>query len=214
MKSTLIMIMMIQTSLALASAKTPVRDIAATRPMDIRVRHARELLGSRKLVRKIAAIKDVKLKIRATVTKRLPKKYRSLAAPITETIVTEASKHHLDPYFVMAVIAGESSFNPDARGPVGEIGLMQIRPSTGAWIAKKFRLNWQGTKSLTDPMRNITIGVAYIAYLREKFARQGQLYIAAYNMGAANVRRALSKNVRPKDYPIHVMKRYIAFYQE
>ncbi len=205
--------MMIQSSMAFSSTPAS-RQIASSAPADIRVRHARELLGKRKLVRKIAAIKDIKAKIRATVRQRLPKKYKSLAGSITNTIVTEAKKHHLDPYFVMAVIAGESSFNPDAVGPVGEVGLMQIRPSTGAWIAKKFKIKWQGKLSLNNPMKNITIGTAYIAYLREKFARQGQLYIAAYNMGAANVRRALSKNVRPKDYPIHVMKRYIAFYQE
>lgn len=213
MKNAIMMIMMIHSMTAYSSTGGS-RQIASQAPADIRVRHARELLGSRKLVRKIAAIKDVKTKIRATVQKRLPKKYKNLAGSITNTIVTEAKKHHLDPYFVMAVIAGESSFNPDAVGPVGEVGLMQIRPSTGAWIAKKFKIKWQGKLSLKNPTKNITIGTAYIAYLREKFARQGQLYIAAYNMGAANVRRALSKNVRPKDYPIHVMKRYIAFYQE
>lgn len=213
MKTALMMIMMIQSYVALSSTMGS-RQIASQAPADIRVRHARELLGKRKLVRKIAAIKDVKAKIRATVRKRLPKKYKSMAISITNTIVAEAKKHHLDPYFVMAVIAGESSFNPDAVGPVGEVGLMQIRHSTGAWIAKKFKIKWQGNSSLKSPIQNIIIGTAYISYLREKFAKQGQLYIAAYNMGAANVRRALSKNVRPKDYPIHVMKRYIAFYQE
>lgn len=210
MKTIVLMIMMIQSFVAFSST----RQIASKAPAEVRVRHARELLGSRKLVRKIAAIKDVKTKIRATIRQRLPKKYKSQASSITNTIVEEAKKHHLDPYFVMAVIAGESSFNPDAVGPVGEVGLMQIRPSTGAWISKKFKIKWKGNSSLKNPVSNIVIGTAYIAYLREKFARQGQLYIAAYNMGAANVRRALSKNVRPKDYPIHVMKRYIAFYQE
>lgn len=214
MKTVILMIMMIHSFAAVSSTTMPSRKLASTAPVEVRVRHARELLGSRKLVRKIAAFKDVKKRIRATIKARLPKKYKDLASSITNTIVAEANKHKLDPYFVMAVIAGESSFNPDAVGPVGEVGLMQIRPATGAWIAKKFKIKWQGKSSLTNPLKNITIGTAYIAYLRQKFAKQGQLYIAAYNMGAANVRRALSKNVRPKDYPIHVMKRYIAFYQE
>lgn len=213
MKTAFLMIMMIQSFMTFSSTDVATRQIASKAPSDIRVRHARELLGSRKLVRKIAATTDIKKKIRVTVKQRLPKKYKGHARAITNAIFAEAKKHHLDPYFVMAVIAGESSFNPDARGPVGEIGLMQIRPSTGAWIAKKFKIKWQGDLSLNNPVKNIVIGTAYIAYLREKFARQGQLYIAAYNMGAANVRRALSRNVRPKDYPIHVMKRYIAFYQ-
>lgn len=203
-----------------SAAKTKVtseRQIASVKPIDVRVNHARELLGAgyrESLVKKIAKLRDVRSKILATVKKRLPKKYKSSADVITKAIMGEASKHGLDPYFVMAMISGESSFNPDAIGPVGEIGMMQIRPTTGKWMAKKARLPWNGENTLRNPVMNIKIGTAYIAYLRKKFERQGQLYVAAYNMGARSVRRALNKNIRPKDYPIHVMKRYIAFYQE
>lgn len=216
MKTVFMVIMLMTNALALATTKAP-RGLASVQPVDVRMTHARELLGAKyrsSLVDKISSVTNVRPRVLAQVKKMLPKKYADQALPISRAIIAESAKHHLDPYFVMAVISGESSFNPDAIGPVGEIGMMQIRPTTGQWIAKKAKIPWAGEESLRDPVTNIRIGTAYISYLREKFERQGQLYVAAYNMGATSVRRALNKNVRPKDYPIHVMKRYIAFYQE
>lgn len=183
---------------------------------ELRVDHARELLGKqykKSIVSNFEKHRGLEKNILATVTKRLPKKYKSQARSVTETIIKEASHHGLDPYFVMAVISGESSFNPLATGPVGEIGMMQIRPATGEWIAKKIHLKWKGDNMLKDPVANIKLGTAYIAWLREKFDNHSQLYLAAYNMGPKSVKTALNKHVWPKDYPRHVMKRYLAFYK-
>ncbi len=197
-------------------AKSDISRSLASIKQDIRVDHARELLGKRykkSIVSKFEAHKGLEKNILATVTERLPKKFKNKAQNITETIIKEAAKHGLDPYFVMAVISGESSFNPQAIGPVGEIGMMQIRPTTGEWMAKKVKMKWNGEKTLRDPIANIKLGTAYIAWLREKFDNHSQLYLAAYNMGARSVNKALAKNVWPKDYPKHVMKRYLAFYK-
>ncbi len=181
-----------------------------------RVDHSRELLGKRykkSIVSTFEKKVGLEKNILATVTARLPKKYKSQAKAVTEAIIKEAGDHGLDPYFVMAVISGESSFNPLAVGPVGEIGMMQIRPATGEWMADKIKMKWKGEKTLRDPIANIKLGTAYIAWLREKFNNHSQLYLAAYNMGAKSVKKALNKNVWPKDYPRHVMKRYLAFYK-
>jgi soluble lytic murein transglycosylase len=197
-------------------AKSDISRSLASIKQDIRVDHARELLGKRykkSIVSKFEAHKGLEKNILATVTERLPKKFKNKAQNITEIIIKEAAKHGLDPYFVMAVISGESSFNPLAIGPVGEIGMMQIRPTTGEWMAKKVKMKWNGEKTLRDPIANIKLGTAYIAWLREKFDNHSQLYLAAYNMGARSVNKALAKNVWPKDYPKHVMKRYLAFYK-
>lgn len=189
----------------------------ASIPKKIRVEHARELMGKgfeRSVVKKGLETEEVSKHILETVEEKLPRGYKSLSWAITQTILEESRKHELDPYFVMAVIAGESSFNPRARGPVGEIGLMQIRPETGAWMAEMIGLKWKGVRTLRNPVENIKLGAAYLSWLREKFDKNGQLYLAAYNMGAKSVRRALDRKIRPKDYPIHVMKRYLAFYEE
>ncbi len=192
------------------------RELASIQ-QDERMEHARELLGKRYKKSAVKASEDHKTlekSILASVEKNLPKKFKNRAHDVAQAIIVEANKHALDPFFVMAVIAGESSFNPEAKGPVGEIGLMQLRPSTGEWMAKQTKSSWRGERTLKDPVSNIRLGTAYLAWLRAKFQNHGQLYLAAYNMGPKNVKQALSRKVRPKDYPIHVMKRYLAFYKD
>lgn len=194
----------------------PSRDLASVRHT-LRVEHARELMGpsyKKSVVARFEKRADLEKNIHKIVNERLPKAYKSRGYLIAKTIIHEASVHSLDPYFVMAVISGESSFNPLAQGPVGEIGLMQIRPNTGKWMAATMKTKWNGDNSLKDPVTNIKLGVAYLAWLREKFKGHGQLYLAAYNMGPRSVKKAVGRNVMPKDYPIHVMKRYIAFYKD
>lgn len=191
----------------------PTREIASVR----RVEHARELMGAsykKSIVSRFETRKDIEKNIHEVVKKRLPNSFKYRAYTIAKTIIEESAKNSLDPYFVMAVISGESSFNPLAVGPVGEIGMMQIRPTTGQWMSDILKTKFHGERTLRDPVANIKLGVAYLSWLRNKFEGHGQLYLAAYNMGPKSVKNAVSRNVYPKDYPIHVMKRYIAFYKD
>ncbi len=112
------------------------------------------------------------------------------------------------------MIENESSFNPEVKGTSGEIGLMQLMPRTAKWIAGKLRMKYQGKKTLTDPVANIRLGAAYLAHLRAEFDFHGRLYLAAYNMGSANVQRALDRRIWPKDYAARVMQRYMRLYTE
>jgi soluble lytic murein transglycosylase len=192
------------------------RELASV-PEAVRIGHARELMGKgyrKSVVAKVEQKRGLEQHVLEEVTRRVPKKWKPKSREIAAAILKESARHELDPLFVMAVISGESSFNPEAVGPVGEIGLMQLRPSTAAWIARKQRVKWQGEKTLTSPTRNIELGVAYLGWLRTHFRQHGQLYLAAYNMGATSVKRALDKKIWPKDYPRHVMKRYLALYRD
>jgi soluble lytic murein transglycosylase-like protein len=70
----------------------------------------------------------------------------------------EAAQAGLSPDIADAVMAVESGYNPDAIGGVGEIGLMQILPSTARM------LGFSGTNaSLAVPETNIHYGVTYLA---------------------------------------------------
>lgn len=201
-------LLLLLTSVACSSTKVG-RELSS-------VKHARELLGGRykkSIVSSFEKHMGLEKTILDSVTLGLPKKDKHLAEVVTEAILGESNLHGLDPYFVMAVISGESSFNPSAVGSVGEIGLMQIRPATGKWIAEKYKIEYRGKKTLKDPIANIKLGTAYFAWLREKFDNHSQLYLAAYNMGPKSVKSAMGRKKWPKDYPIHVMKRYIAYYE-
>jgi hypothetical protein len=59
---------------------------------------------------------------------------------------------------VDAVIKVESDYRPDTIGTAGEIGLMQVRPSTARL------LGFGGTdRELAEPATNIRLGVTYLA---------------------------------------------------
>lgn len=183
-----------------------------------RLNHARELLGryyDHSVVRAGETIASIRKFVSESVAKGLPSAYQGKKATlVSKTILEESKRHGFDPVFIMAVIENESSFNPKARGPVGEIGLMQLRPDTARWIAQKNKIQWKGKKSLEDPVINIRIGAAYLSYLREKLDSHGRLYLSAYNMGVGGVKSALDRDIWPKDYVARVMQRYIRFYQE
>ena len=70
----------------------------------------------------------------------------------------EAARHGLPAEIADAVVRVESGYDPSAVGSVGEVGLMQVRPSTAAM------LGFAGPVSdLFDPATNIRLGVAYLA---------------------------------------------------
>ncbi len=182
---------------------------------EVRLQHAHELMGkyyTGSVARVGENVKKINSSIYHWTKDRLPKSYRKQYQQVAQTIIDESLKYEFDPVFLMSVIQSESSFHPERVGGVGEIGLMQIRPETGQWIAKKFELGWHGKKTLFDPVANIRIGAAYLSYLRDHFDMHARLYLAAYNMGQGNVTSAREKNIWPKDYPIQVMKNYVDFY--
>jgi soluble lytic murein transglycosylase len=113
----------------------------------------------------------------------------------------------------MAVIQNESSFNPTMIGGVGEVGLMQVRPTTAKWIAEIYKIKYKGEKSLFEPAVNIRIGVAVMDKLRGQFDSHSRLYISAYNIGARKVRTMVEEDRTPREYVVAVMKRYLAIYQ-
>ncbi len=183
---------------------------------EIRLKHAHELLGryyKKSSVKGGESIPKINSAIYHWTRDHLPAKFKDQSGKIAQTIIDVSTQHQFDPVFLMSVIEGESSWRPDKVGGVGEIGLMQLRPSTGKWMAKKAGLKWKNDRQLFDPCSNIKIGAAYLSYLRDRFDDHARLYLAAYNMGQTNVDEALDKKIWPKDYPIHVMKRYVAFYE-
>lgn len=183
----------------------------------IRLYHARELLGrtyKSSVVKSTEATKDVESFVLTTVRNSLPQAWKKDSERVSRAILAQSIEHGFDPIFLLSVMWTESSFRPEMVGSVGEIGLMQVRPETAAWIAKKTGYTrYAGRSSLFDPVVNIEIGTAYFAMLRQNFDDDGQLYISAYNMGTTNVRRALANSKRPSEYSGRVLGRYRELYR-
>lgn len=219
-----ISIMIITGTLSLSASANmkAIRDKERRKPAgvlqrELRLAHAQELLGkhyNQSVVRSGEKVRKINQRIYDWTKAHLPKKYVKQHKAIAQAIIDESMKHEFDPVFLMSVIQGESSFDPEMRGKLDEIGLMQIRPATGKEVAEMIGIRWRGEKSLLDPITNIKLGAAYIAHLREQYDFHAQLYLAAYNMGGRNVDRAIDKDVWPKQYPTHVMKYYVDFYSQ
>jgi soluble lytic murein transglycosylase-like protein len=121
---------------------------------------------------------ETKSRILSTLTQKLPKRYTHHAEEISQTIMKQATTHKIDPWMITAVISGESSFNPNAIGPIGEIGLMQLRPRSAEWVAHKMNIKWKGKKALRNPVYNIQIGVAYLGHLKNALVLKGDIFIS------------------------------------
>jgi len=186
---------------------------------DSRLNHARELLGKsfkRTVVRKEdSAVSDVEVTdfVMEMTRNFLGKKHRHFARDVGRAILNASEEFSLDPVFLVAVIQNESSFHPSMKGSAGEIGLMQILPRTGEWIASLYHLDYRGSKSLLDPVMNVWLGAALLDKLRHQFDSDGRYYVTAYNMGPKKLRKMIAMNRNPRLYVQAVMKRYLALYQ-
>jgi soluble lytic murein transglycosylase-like protein len=92
----------------------------------------------------------------------------------------------------------ESSFDPLALGSHGDLGLMQIRPST--WQ------EWAPTVTAADPFdsySNVMVAAVYLDYLRTTLTKEGhperEWMLVAYNWGPDKVLQHLAKGGRWED---------------
>jgi soluble lytic murein transglycosylase len=103
-----------------------------------------------------------------------------------------ASARGLDPYLVAALVAQESSFDPDVRSSANAYGLMQIVPSTGKRLARSLGIRRFSTRSLTNPETNVRLGTLYFKNLVSQFG--GTHYaLASYNAGESKVQRWINE---------------------
>lgn len=109
-------------------------------------------------------------------------------------IKEEAQRKRLDPYLVAGLIRQETIFNPKAVSRANAIGLMQLLPSTGRSVAKRYSLGGGSisTADLLNPLLNIQLGTAYVADLMQEFGRF-EYVAAAYNGGPSRVARWLKE---------------------
>lgn len=79
-----------------------------------------------------------------------------------------AREFRLDPHLILAIVAIESSFNPNARSPKGAQGLMQVLTR----VHRDKFAPFGGASAAFDPVANITVGSAI---LKEYLVREGSV---------------------------------------
>lgn len=122
--------------------------------------------ASRKVVSKKAVSKKPAVSKKAAKSTKVVKRSSRTASVAVETTGTTYSKiidHYAVAYGVPvslahAVVKVESNYRPNVVGSAGEIGLMQIKPSTARMMG------YSGTaKGLFNPDTNIKYGMKYLA---------------------------------------------------
>ncbi len=143
----------------------------------------------------------------------LPAKKQAIADEILEMTLRYSN---LDVDLICATITHESarSWNPKVVSKAGAMGLMQIMPRTGKWLAKSEGVEWTSTEAvLFDPIHNIRLGTSYLSKLINTYDLEGGL--AAYNGGWKRAKKWLANDkadgilwAETRSYIPHVLKLY------
>jgi soluble lytic murein transglycosylase-like protein len=96
-----------------------------------------------------------------------------------QQIVNAAISAGVDPAIALAVAQRESSFNQNAIGSSGEVGIFQLMPATAAQLGV----------NPYDVTGNIQGGITYLGQMYSQFGNWNDA-LAAYNWGPANVLNA------------------------
>ncbi|NJK59471.1 MAG: transglycosylase SLT domain-containing protein [Oscillatoriales cyanobacterium SM2_1_8] len=97
-----------------------------------------------------------------------------------EGVQQHAQTWNLNPLLVLALIRQESRFEADIRSVADAVGLMQVIPETGAWIAAQLGVTQY---SLANPDQNLRFGTFYLNYTHNRYQNNALLAIASYNAG-------------------------------
>lgn len=106
-----------------------------------------------------------------------------------------AKANNIDWLLLKAQVKAESNFNPNAKSPVGALGLAQfMRATWEEW--KDGTAGIQATKMLydrTNPEHSIRAQSAYMAWLLKQAGGNIDVALAMYNWGIGNVKKIIKK---------------------
>ena len=117
-------------------------------------------------------------------------------------IFQAASRHHVEPALVKAIIMAESGYNSKAISNKGARGLMQLMPATAEML---------GVEDYYHPEDNINAGVKYFKQLLNQFDDDVELALAAYNAGSGRVREY--QGVPPYKATQEYIKKVFEYYE-
>jgi soluble lytic murein transglycosylase-like protein len=118
-----------------------------------------------------------------------------------EHIRAAAAKYHLSEELLLAVMAVESGYRPDAVSVKGAKGLMQLMPDTA---------NDMYVRDVWSPGENIEGGARYLRILANQYGGNLEKTLAAYNAGPEAVKRAggIPRIQETQDYVRKVLALY------
>jgi soluble lytic murein transglycosylase len=135
-----------------------------------------------------------------------------LRSKLAEAVLSESARAGYDPLFILGLVSVESGFRTHVSSERGAYGLMQLRPSTFAWIAGREPDIGEGAAVSEDPVVDVRLAVRYFRWLERRFPRRDEA-LMAYNAGPTRMRHykrvGVPRSVRA--YPRMVMREYRRF---
>ena len=128
-----------------------------------------------------------------------------------DIIDQNAEKYNVDKYLMYALIKKESRYDPLAVSKKGAMGLTQIMPETGKYIAELLEDKDFKTNDLYDAEVSIRYGTFYLSKLKKDFNGNLESMLAAYNGGEGNVRKWLGddSHLNENEIPFKQTKNYV-----
>jgi peptidoglycan lytic transglycosylase len=120
--------------------------------------------------------------------------FPTVGMPNYSTIGPEA-----DASVVYAIARQESGFNQKVVSTANAMGLMQVTPAAGRYIAKKFGAKYDQKRLLNDPSYNTQFGAAEIGDLLKDYRGSYILSFAGYNAGRGRIRDWVARYGDPRD---------------
>lgn len=114
--------------------------------------------------------------------------------PYQQEILEYSDKNKIDPFLIAAIIKNESGFDQKAVSDAGAVGLMQIMPETGRWIAEQMGIDGYTDDALYLSRTNIRMGCWYVGELEHEFKENLTLIMIAYNAGRGQTKQWMQEN--------------------
>jgi soluble lytic murein transglycosylase-like protein len=146
------------------------------------------------------------------VAPALPKDVRT---KLTEAVLSESARAGYDPLFILALVSVESRFRLKVASERGAYGLVQLKPSTFAWIsAREPDLGGQDLDVADDPVIDVRLAIRYFRWIERRFKTRDEA-LMAYNAGPKRIQqyRGRVKDIPDvfKEYPRRIKREHSRF---
>jgi soluble lytic murein transglycosylase len=105
----------------------------------------------------------------------------------------------VEPSVVYSIVRQESQFNPKTVSSANALGLMQVTPDAGRYVAKKYGVAFDQKRLLHDSVYNTQMGSAELGGVIQDYRGSYILAFAAYNAGRGRVKEWVERYGDPRD---------------
>ncbi|MGP0090553.1 MAG: transglycosylase SLT domain-containing protein [Xanthobacteraceae bacterium] len=98
-----------------------------------------------------------------------------------------------------SIIRQESEFNPKDYSSAKAMGLMQVTPDAGRYVASKFHAKYDQKRLMSDLPYNLAMGAAELGELIQDYRGSYILAFVGYNAGRGRVREWVARYGDPRD---------------